>query len=106
MKKYLSLLAASVLLSGCGADVAGACSDYVTAANACNDDYATASGVDPSTVEVSATFCDAYGKYKDQSYVDYFSCLSDAYSSADCTDSNAYAGIATAQADCTPPSGK
>lgn len=93
MIKHFSVVFAALLLTGCGADVAGACENYIAAANACNEDYATAAGVDPATLTVDDAFCDAYADLKDQESVDYLDCLGAAYDAVDCSTVEGYSAL-------------
>ena len=102
MHKYLLLFGAVTAMSGCGADVAGACKNYLDAVNQCFSDYGDANDVDMSASELPDSYCDdTYGSTKDKASADYLNCLADAYSNVDCSDSSAYAGIDIS--GCTPP---
>lgn len=94
MNKFLSFAVLSLALSGCGADVAGACQNYFDAVETCFTAYGEANDVDMSGSLLSDTYCDdTYGAIKDVESADYLNCLADAYNAVDCADSAAYAEI-------------
>ena len=64
---------------GGGGGTEAACTNYITALDACYEDLGTDSGID------TATFCDAY-TVDVQAATDYLNCLGDYYDGIDCTD--------------------
>jgi hypothetical protein len=101
MKNLLLLAPLSLLaLAGCGADVEGACTNYVDAYTACATTYAEAVGVDPSTVALPESTCDGYAGAKDQASADLLNCYADVYAAADCSTADGWTAATAEFATC------
>ena len=88
-------LIAPLFLAACGADVEGACQNYVDAYESCAGEYADAMGVDPSTVALPDSTCDAYAGAKDQESADLLNCYADVYNNADCSTADGWSATST-----------
>lgn len=95
------VLTAALSLTACGADVAGACENYIESIESCTVEYAEAAGVDSADLLLDDAFCDdTYGDLKDQESADYLNCLADVYDAADCSTADGYAAAGTDAVDC------
>ena len=98
--KYFLLALPVFALAGCGADVEGACQNYVDAYTTCATSYAEANGIDPTTVALPDTTCDVYAGTKDQESADLLNCYADVYNAADCSTADGWTAASTEFATC------
>jgi hypothetical protein len=96
-----AVLSGIVAVAGCGADVEGACQNYIDAWVGCIEEaFAGDQALIDATVASTEGTCDAYAGTKDKESADLLNCYADSISGGDCSTPDGYNAAVAGIADC------